>query len=171
MCRNILTSQTIQQVVLVTVFGTEIRCVICRRRMILRRCKLIVEYEGRLCNQNNPSKETHGYKIDTLMNWFIYNDSNFKLFCICCNFDQRTSSHLPDVIFNTDNLCPRNTAANNMVKNGFVKIRVIASATGINRTHANVVSIVKPPRIAITHSIILFRHVVGRKLLPNKNEW
>ena len=79
MCRNILTSQTIQQVVLVTVFGTEIRFVICRRRMILRRCELIVEYEGRLCNQNNPSKETHGYKIDTLMNWFKYNHSNFKL--------------------------------------------------------------------------------------------
>ena len=58
-----------------------------------------------------------------------------------------------------------------MVKNGFVKIRVIASATGINRTHANVVSIVNPPRIAITHNIILLRHVTGRKLSPMKNEW
>ena len=70
----ILTSQAIQQVVLVIVFGTEIRRVICRRRMILRWCKLIVENEGRLCNQNNASKETHGYKIDTMMKY-----SKFKL--------------------------------------------------------------------------------------------
>ena len=48
-----------------------------------------------------------------------------------------------------------NTAASTMVKRGVVNIKVIASATGINFTQANDVSIVRLPHNPNILSIVL----------------
>lgn len=55
-----------------------------------------------------------------------------------------------------------NIAANNIVNNGFVKISVIASPTGMNFTQANVVSIVNPPNTPTNSNIILSYKVLGQ---------
>ena len=47
------------------------------------------------------------------------------------------------------------TAARTMVNNGAVNIKVIASATGMNFTHAKDVSIVRLPNTPSIHNIVL----------------
>ena len=59
-----------------------------------------------------------------------------------------------------------NIAASTMVNRGAVKIKVIASGTGIYFTHANDVSMVKLPNSPIIHSMTLWYHEVGQKLSP-----
>ena len=49
----------------------------------------------------------------------------------------------------------KNTAANTIVNNGVVNIKVIASATGMNLIHETDVSIIKLPNSPCPHNIIL----------------
>ena len=53
-----------------------------------------------------------------------------------------------------------------MVNRGAVKIKVMASGTGMNFTHANDVSMVKLPNSPIIQSMTLWYHEVGQKLSP-----
>ena len=59
-----------------------------------------------------------------------------------------------------------NIAASTMVNRGAVKIKVIASGTGIYFTHANDVNMVKLPNSPIIQSMTLWYHEVGQKLSP-----
>ena len=57
-------------------------------------------------------------------------------------------------------------AASTIVKRGAVNIKVIASDTGINFTHANDVSIIRLPITPRTHSMILWYTEVGQNVSP-----
>ena len=59
-----------------------------------------------------------------------------------------------------------NIAASTMVNSGAVKIKVMASGTGMNFTHANDVSMVRLPKSPIIHSMTLWYAELGQKLSP-----
>ena len=59
-----------------------------------------------------------------------------------------------------------NIAASTMVNSGVVKIKVMASGTGMNFTHANDVSMVRLPKSPIIQSMTLWYAVLGQKLSP-----
>ena len=57
-------------------------------------------------------------------------------------------------------------AASTIVNRGAVNIKVIASDTGMNFTHANDVSIIRLPFSPRTHSMILWYTDVGQNVSP-----
>lgn len=60
----------------------------------------------------------------------------------------------------------KNMAASTMVKSGAVKIRVMASGTGMNFTHANDVNMHRLPNNPNIHNITLWYTELGQKLSP-----
>ena len=76
------------------------------------------------------------------------------------------SKVLPDMVLIIVIFSFINIAASTMVNSGAVKIKVMASATGMNFTHAKDVSMVKLPNSPIIQSMTLWYAELGQKLSP-----
>ena len=75
-------------------------------------------------------------------------------------------NQLPEKAFTTVIFSFMTIAASTIVNRGAVNIKVIASDTGMNFTHANDVSIIRLPFSPRTHSMILWYTDVGQNVSP-----